>query len=75
MAILPDLSFTTITPNPNNTAQLTFGIARAGTLRVESSEDLLVWKLVQSQTTTGGSVTVTDTSVPSRARFYRAVLQ
>lgn len=75
VVILADLSFTSITRDPDQAVRFTLNLARAGMLRVESSEDLVVWKEVQSQNAARGSVEFTDSSPPATARFYRAILE
>jgi hypothetical protein len=74
VAILPDLSFTSIEQNPDGSVRLILAVARAGTLRVEHSADLAAWESLESQSTAGGTVEFTDPPASSQARFYRAVL-
>jgi hypothetical protein len=74
VAILPDLSFTSITRDPDGPVHLTLGVARAGTLRIESSDDLASWRLLDTRGTAAGIVEVEDAASPSQTKFYRAVL-
>lgn len=75
IVILPVLRFESVSPRSDGSILLTLAAERPGTLRVEFSRDLLRdWQLLQSISTAGGTVEVTDTSAPSQRRFYRAML-
>lgn len=74
VAILPDLSFTAIARHADGSVQLTLAVARADTLRVEYSEDLVGWTLLESRSTPAGTVEVTDAAATALSRFYRAAL-
>ena len=74
ITLLPDLSFTSVVRTPEGSVQLTLSLAHAGSLRMEFSDDLVVWKPLQTVTTTSGTVTIADPTGDSQTRFYRAIL-
>ncbi|MCI0536351.1 MAG: hypothetical protein L0Z50_14110, partial [Verrucomicrobiales bacterium] len=70
--IWPDLSFTGVTPKRDGAVQLTLRAARTGMLRIEYSDNLPVWQVLQTLSTASGAVEVTDSSPSTQSRFYRA---
>jgi hypothetical protein len=73
VAVLPDLSFTSIRGNPDGTVSMTLGAADAGTLRIEQSNPGTGWTLLEARTIAGGTIEITD-PLPSSKRSYRARL-
>jgi hypothetical protein len=74
IAILPDLSFTSVSRATSGAVSLRLAVAHSGTLKVESATDLAGWTLLDSRSTAGGTVEVTDPSAAASERFYRATL-